>query len=137
MEENKELDDFISKSIKEVGLEKPSVSFTDLVLSKIENESKKSTVFEYQPILSKSTWGMILAVIAGLFAYVILANPDLENSWVSFLQLNRVATFNVMGKIPDLEVSSTFVYGILIFTFFVMIQVYIIKQRFDKRYSLN
>ena len=137
MEENKKLDDFIKKSIKEVGLEKPSVNFTDLVVSKIEAESAKPHVFQYQPIFSKSTWLIILAMVTAIFVYVIFGNPDLETTWFSISQLNKMTTFNVLGKIPSYDVSSTFVYGILIFTFFVMVQVLVIKQRFDKYYSLN
>ena len=137
MEENKKLDDFIKKSVQEVGLEKPSLDFTDLVLSKIEVESEISPAFQYQPILSKSTWFIILAMVAAIFGYVIFGNPNLENTMFSFSQLNKMTAFNILGEIPSPEVSNTFIYSSLIFTIFVILQVFIIKQRLDRQYDLS
>lgn len=137
MEENKKLDDFIKKSVQEVGLEKPSLDFTDLVLSKIEVESEKSPAFQYQPILSKSTWFIILAMVAAIFGYVIFGNPNLENTMFSFSQLNKMTAFNILGEIPSPEVSNTFIYSFLIFTIFVILQVFMIKQRLDRHYDVS
>lgn len=137
MEENKKLDDFIRKSIKTVGLEEPSVDFTDLVLSKIQFESDKSAVFEYRPLFSKSTWAILIAIVAAIFIYVIFGNPDLDHTWFSFSQLNKMTAFNVLGKIPTYDVSSTLLYGVLIFTFFVLVQIFLINQRFKNHYKLS
>lgn len=137
MEENKKLDDFIKKSIQEVGLEKPSLDFTDLVLSKIAAESEISPVFHYQPILSKSTWFIILGTVASIFGFVFFGNPDLENTMFSFLQLNKMTAFNILGEIPSPEVSNTFIYSFLIFAIFVIVQVFMIKQRLDRQYDMS
>ena len=135
MEEDKKLDDFIGKSIKSVGLDKPSLDFTNSVLSKIQVESQTKAVFEYRPIISKSTWAIIFAIVVAIFTYVIFGNSDQGNTWFSFSQLNMVTSFNVLGKMSSFELSNTFVYGILVFTFFLLIQVLLIKQRFERHYK--
>lgn len=137
MEENKKLDDFVRKTVKEVGLEKPSLEFTDSVLSRIQTHSEKSTVFDYQPLLSKRVWLIVGSLISLVFAYLIFGNPKMGDVWFSIARLNRFTQFNLSGIVPDLAVSNTFIYGFIIFTFFMMIQVLIIKQRFDKRYDMS
>ncbi len=136
MEENKKLDDFIRKAIKEVGLEKPSLDFTDLVLSKIQTEEEKSAVFKFQPILSKKTWFIIICAIITLFAYLLLGDLEMESPWFSISQLNRLTAYNLSATLPDLPISSTFIYGFLIFTFFVVVQVFMLKQRVNRSFDL-
>ena len=73
MEENKELDDFIRRSIKAAGLEKPSVDFTDSVLSKIKLANEQESVMVTKPLFSKTTWFLILAAVVAVFSYVFMA----------------------------------------------------------------
>jgi hypothetical protein len=137
MEENKELDNFIRKSIKEVGLEKPSLDFNDLVLSQLQKSTEKNTIFEHKPLLSKPVWFGIITTVIVIFAYALLGNPEIENIWFSISKLNQLTSFNLSGSVPNVEIPHTFVYGFLIFTFFVVLQVYMVKQRIDKRYDLR
>ncbi len=137
MEENSALDDFIRKTVEEVGLEKAPVDFTNSVMSKIKTEAERSSVFIHRPLISKFTWFVIISVVVAVFAYVIFGNQDTESTWFSILQLNRLAAFNQLGRIPSPVVSNTFVYGFLIFAFFAVVQVIMIKKRFNKQYSLN
>lgn len=136
MEENKKLDDFIRKTIKEVGLEKPSLDFTDLVLSKIQAEEEKTAVFEFQPILSKKAWFIIICAVIALFAYLLLGDLEIEIPWFSISQLNRLTAYNLSITVPDLPISSTFIYGFLIFTFFVVVHVFMLKQRVNRGFDL-
>lgn len=137
MEENKKLDDFIRKSINEVGLENPSVDFTNLVMSKIKVDSEKSTVFIYQPLITRKTWFIIIMVVAAVFAYVIFGHSNKEATWLSVIQLNKLTSFNLIGSIPNIPVSTTFIYGIMAVTFFVWVQILVLKKRFDKAYKFN
>lgn len=137
MEENKELDDFVRKSIQEVGLEEPSLDFTNLVMSKINSVTERSAVFEYKPLLSKPAWFVILSIVAAIFIYVILGQPEQESTWLWFSKVNRLTSFNVIGSMPNIEVSSTFLYGVLAVTFFVWIQIFLLKKHIYKTYSFN
>ena len=136
MEEDKKLDSFIRKSIKELGLEKPSLQFTDVVLSKIQGNTSVSPTFVYKPLFSKSTWLIILTVVATIFVYLILDQSEIKTTWFSIAKLNQLASFNLFGKMPSLPISNTFVYGFLIFSFFAIVQVFMIKQRFNKHSGL-
>lgn len=135
MEENKELDDFIRKSVKEAGFEMPSSNFTDMVLSKIKPSTEELSTTVYQPVLSKKAWAGILIMVALVFSYLIFLDPELDARWLS--RLNALTAFNWSGNLPDIQISSTFVYGALIGTFFVVVQVFMIKHFFDRRYELG
>jgi len=138
MEKNKdkELDIFIKRIVKEIGSEEPSIDFTDSVLSKIRSVDEKSTVV-YQPLISKSTWWILAAAVTTVLLYAFFGNPDIENNWFGIFRLKELSAFNLFGKIPDLSVSDTFVYGFLVLALFTGVQVFLLKQHFDKRYTLN
>lgn len=131
MEENNELEDFIRKSIKEVGLEKPSVDFTDSVLSKIAANQKDSVLIN-KPLFSKTTWFIILAAIGFIFGYAILTNSNNESTWLAAVQLNKFTSFNLSLNLPSLGYSRTFIYGSIAVALFVWIQVFLLKQRLNK-----
>ncbi|GAB5475318.1 MAG: hypothetical protein Mars2KO_34170 [Maribacter sp.] len=135
MEENKELDDFIRKSVKELGFEQPPSNFTDAVLSKINASAQQLPTTVYQPVLSKKAWAGILIMVAFVFSYLIFLDPELEVGWLS--RLNTLTAFDWSGNLPDIRISNTFVYGTLIGAFFVVVQVFMIKHFFDRRYELS
>lgn len=132
MEEDRNLEDFIRKSIKEVGLENPSKDFTDNVLNIIENKAPAPTNLVFKPLLSKTTWFVILSAVAAIFIYLIFGNPNLESTWISVSQWNHLVSFNLLGELPQPAVSKTFVYACLIITGFVWIQVLMLKHHFNK-----
>lgn len=135
MEEDKNLDDFIRKSIKEVGLEKPSVDFTDSVLSKIATANQKKSVLVTKPLLSRTTWFLTLAALAAIFGHVIFSNSTTESTWLAAVKLNKLTSFNLSLHIPELSSSTAFIYGSIAIVLFVWIQVFLVKQRLDKRYA--
>jgi len=134
MEKNKELDDFIRKSIKEVGLETPSIDFTDSILSKIAVANEKNSLLVTKPLLSKTTWFLILAAVAAIFGYVLLGNSTTESVWLTAIQLNRLTSFNLSLNMPNLAPSATFIYGSIAIALFVWIQVFLLKQKLNRRY---
>ncbi len=138
MEENKEkeLDIFVKRVVDEIGLEQPSIDFTKSVLSKIQSETKKSAI-SYKPLISKSAWVVLATIVFGIFLYVIFGNPRMEINSPAFSVLNKLAAFDFSVEIPYRSVSNIYVYGFLGLTFFMGIQIFVLKHHFDKRYSLN
>lgn len=135
--ENKELDAFISKIVKEVGVEKPAENFTLSILSKIELIAKKNSL-QYTPIISKSTWVGIAFLVITVFVYVILTKSAMETAgWLNILNLNKLAAFNASLKMPELFISNIYVYACIGLAFFVAIQVLLLKRHFEKRYTLD
>lgn len=133
MEENKELDDFIRKSVKELGLEKPSVDFTDTVLSKIHLESQK-TVLRHQPLFSKTTWFVVLSLVSFIFVYAIFGGSGSESTLLAAVELNKLTSINLSLNLPKFSLPAAFIYGSVVVTFFVWIQVFLVKKQLDKRY---
>ncbi|MEP3208787.1 MAG: hypothetical protein ABJN95_06350 [Maribacter sp.] len=134
MEENKELDDFIRKSIKEAGLEKPAVDFTDAVLSKIRVANQNDSLLVAKPLLSKTTWFLTFAAVAAIFGYVLFSDSTTESTWLAAVKLNKLTSFNLSLNFPELSFSAAFIYGSIAIALFVWLQVFILKQRLDKRY---
>lgn len=134
MEENKKLDDFVRRSIKEVGLEEPSIDFTDSVLSKIAVAKQKKNVLIAKPLLSKTTWFLTLAAVAAIFGFVLFSDSTVESKWLAAVQLNKLTSYNLSLNLPELSFSTAFIYGSIAIALFVWLQVFLIKQRLDKRY---
>lgn len=137
MEENKELDDFLRKSIQEIGLDKPSLDFTSVVMSKINVEAERSVVFVHKPLFSTSTWFVVIAMVAAIFSYVIVGQSKKETTALWLSKLNNLTSFNLMAHMPEILVSNTFIYGILAVTFFVWVQIFLLKKHIDNAYSLH
>ena len=138
MEENKKLDNFIRKSVKEAGLEQPSDGFTNAVFEKIGLEVQKSSVLISEPLFSKTTWFILISAVTGIFTYVIFgSSSSIENTWMAAIQLNKLSSFNLSLNKSELPFSTTFIYGCSVVAFFVWIQVFLIKQRLNNRYTVS
>lgn len=136
MEENKErnLDNFVRKSVKEVGLERPSDSFTETLLAKIEASQQKVSVTAYKPLISKAGWFVLALVVTGLSALVLFGNVDTRLAWLEKMNMGAIPKIEFLDALPSLAVSNTILYSLLIFAIFAIFQVVLLKQRLDRRY---
>jgi len=128
----KKIDDFIRKTVLEVGIEKPSENFTSALMAKITTSSE----IVYKPLISKSVlWlllGLCLLVVTGMFFIEApVVSAELHNLSVSTSKL-IAPIHNFSTKM----MSNTYIYGFLALTFFVCIQVVILKNRLNKQYSI-
>ena len=73
------------KLIQNIDLEKPSIDFTDKVMSNlntITDEALKDTeltdnLINYKPIISKKTWSILFFIFGGLTIYALISKPSL------------------------------------------------------------
>ncbi len=137
MEENKELDNFVRSAVREIGLEKPSVNFTDSVLSKINTVSQKNTISVTKPLIPKSVWFCILCVMAVVFGYVIFNSSNAESTWLAAVKLNQLTSFNLSLNMPEFSLPTAFVYGSVAIALFACLQVLLLKQKLDKNYIVR
>lgn len=70
-------DDVFKNIIRKGGLEQPSFDFTQNIMSKIQS-SNYSSVYAYQPVISKKVWMFVSAVVAFLLIFILLL-PATEN----------------------------------------------------------
>lgn len=139
MEEKKNdaLDAFIERLVKDGGLEEPSADFTTAVISKIEKAEEGKAAFAYRPLISKKTWAFVFACVILLFLYTFLEKQNLGESWVSNLNLNKLANFNLFGNLANFSAPNTFVYGLFALMVFIWVQIVWLAKRTTKTYRLG
>lgn len=137
MEANKEkkLDNFIRKSVKEIGLESPSVNFTKTLLTKIEVSAQKETTTVYKPLISKVGWGVLAVILLALSGLAIYGRGDTKLAWLEKMNMGALPKLQLMDALPNFAISNIFFYGLLIFGLFALIQLVLFKQRLDRQYA--
>lgn len=119
------LDQFTKKVFKDAGLESPSVDFMRKVMHEVEKETSEATV--YKPLNSKVGWFLIAGLLL-IFAFVIqrfsmgwsvLGNWSLSELFASKYDFN-------------FSIPKTYAYCFFFLLLFVLVQVGIIRRRFEK-----
>jgi len=129
-------DDYIQERIKQEGLDQPSMNFTNAVISKIEAQ-KQNKVLEYQPLLGKKTWYAMAVLVIGIFVFLIYGNATMQFNWLPSNLTEQWGQINLLSKLPSLSVSNIYVYAFIGLAFFVMVQVYLLKNHFSKHYYID
>lgn len=130
-------DQFIQERIKEEGLEKPSLNFTNTVISKIETLKEHSEVTVYKPLIPKNIWYSGAAIVIAIFSYLVYGNIDIEFNWLPEMKMQQISQLNLLDRLPSINISNIYVYAFIGLAFFVGVQVYLLKNHFNKRYSLD
>ncbi len=136
MQEDKQpkFDEFIQKRIKEEGLEQPSMSFTQMVITKIETQKGNSQVLDYKPLISKKVWYAVVILVISIFTYLIYGNITVEFNWFPGVNMQQI---NFLERLPNFKVSNIYVYAFVGLAFFVGLQIVLLKNHFNKRYFLE
>jgi hypothetical protein len=139
MEENrdKQLDDFVNKVVKNAGLEVPSDDFTQSIMSKIAAQNEKSMVTRYKPLISKTSWLVLAGIAIFLSVYIIFGNSDLNVSWIPSIAELATHNIGIMNTLENLQLPNTLVYGLAGLTFFIYVQIVLLKKHLESRYTLN
>ena len=127
-ENDKNVEQFIEKVIKETSLETPSFDFTSKVMAQVALEQSKTIT--YKPLISKTTWIALFTGIAAVLAYAFFGGSP-ENK----LDINISAFFSerISGLIPNLHFSDVTTYSVLIIAVMALVQIQLLKHYFDKR----
>ena len=133
--ENKEdenIEKLVKKMLMDTALESPSADFTQKIMAEVL-ASEKSKSFNYKPIFSRRTWLIIFTGIIGLFTYVYFNSaPAISGSNTNFSIFN----FDKLEKIlQDFQISPLTGYVILLATIVILIQTFLLKKYFDKRFE--
>jgi len=132
---NKEkLDGLIRKSVKEAGLESPSVDFTKNLMTKIKVASKQESVTVYKPLISKVGWGILAIIVLALSVFALDQKLDIQLAWLEKMNMGALPKVQLLDTLPNFGLSNIFFYSILIFAVFAVIQLVLLKQRLDRQY---
>lgn len=126
--ENKNIDQFTAKVLKDAGLETPSLDFLANVMEEVSKE--KATIKAYKPLISKVGWFTIAALFF-VFGFVL---------WRFSLGVSIIGDWNLsslLAKKYDLNVTipRTYAYCFFFLLVFVIIQVNVIKKQFEKNFE--
>lgn len=124
-EEDKNVERFIEKIMQETSLETPSFDFTSKIMAQVSVE--KSKAIPYKPLISKPVWFSIIVSVLGMVFYAFFA----RNSKSQF-DFN----FQFPNLIPNIPISDSTSYAVLIVAFMILIQIPILKIYYDKRFEV-
>lgn len=126
---NKDLEKFVDKMMKSSTLETPSFDFTAKVMSQVTSTSK-SAVTVYKPLISKTTWGILLLLAVGMVIYSFFSKDTTSLPWLDKLDLSKVSNL-----FSGIKISNTVMYSLLMFAVMLFIQVPLLKHYYDKRFE--
>lgn len=128
--DEKKIETFIDNLMSADSLERPSLDFTDNVMSKVEAISN-STVTVYKPLISKSVWYIIIGSFVALVGYIFLKEPVSNNSWFSSFDLSYI-TINPFENV-SFNFSKSLMYALVFLAIMMSIQIPLLKHYFNKR----
>jgi len=134
-ETDRRLDQFTGKLLKDFTQEMPSLDFTTKVMAQVE-VLEKSRVDKDKPLISKRLWWIFGILVSAVFSYSIFGNVQFENSWTMpkiFDLASEISSFTM----PNFRISNVFLYGVVGFTFFLGVQIFLLKNHFNKRFALS
>ena len=117
--------------MKSSTLETPSFDFTAKVMSQVKAKAtSRSTVTVYKPLISKTTWGILVLLTAGMIIYSTFSKDTTSLGLIDKLDLSKIP--NVFS---GFKISQTAMYSLLMFTVMLFIQIPILKHYFNKRFE--
>ena len=135
MGENKHIEEihaFTKKYVKEIKTEKPSLDFTENLMSKIAELQPLKKALVYKPLISKKGW---FVVFLSIIAVILIPFNSSEKGVFALPELNMsfVEKLNFTGLFENINISSTTLYLALVFSALVFIQIFYLKGHFEKQ----
>jgi hypothetical protein len=135
-EHQQKFDSIIKQRIKEEGLERPSMNFTNSVIGKIGVQKEDNHLLDYKPLISKKVWYVAAILLLCVFSFLMYSNTLGFNTFPDVIA-QQFKKLNLIERIPNPSISSIYVYAFIGLAFFAGVQVYLLKAHFDKRYYLD
>ncbi len=128
---NKPLEKFADKMMKETSVENPSANFTASLMVQVE-AAEISRPIVYKPLISKTAWVLIFIAVAGLTGYVITNSQEFSLQGVIMPDLQTV-TENMMRNLTAYKFSTISLYASGLLTIMLFVQISLLKNLFNKR----
>ncbi|MGB5553632.1 MAG: hypothetical protein WBM83_03160 [Flavobacteriaceae bacterium] len=131
-ETDKKLETFTKKMFSDLPPEVPSFDFTTRVMAQIETVPVRPLVGD-RPLISKEVWLLVAVATIGVFSILIFGDFGNDITWSPYMQ-SAISTIKEI-TLPDLKISKVFLYGVVTFTFFMALQIVVLKHHFNKRFA--
>lgn len=125
--ENKKIEKLVEKAMNNIQLESPSVDFTTNLMTEIEQQK----IFNYTPLISKKSWLIICTLIIGVSAYIAIYGNLTKSKWMGYLEFDLN-----LNLVPELGFSNTTLYASIIVSVLFFVQIIILKNYFNNRFSI-
>ncbi|GGG07273.1 hypothetical protein GCM10011344_04760 [Dokdonia pacifica] len=138
MKENEEklIDQVVSKAVQKVSVKSPSHDFTKTLMHTIKTAQASQTTIVYQPLISKRIWSLLAVVFALLIGFVGIRNIELTTVSEVVQKVSDklpsfdVPTWELFSFDTSVETTSPFVYGAIILAGFLFLEIVILKRKY-------
>ena len=132
-QEDKQLEQLVTKAMQKATLETPSFQFTDRVMAAVKAEQQRA-ISRYAPLIPKYIWISIAAFVVGITAYLWFY---VQTTPIEFPNLS----FDFMQNIPSQAVSNFRVsnitgYAFLLLAVMICVQIPVLKRYFERRWAV-
>ena len=132
---DKQMEDLVSKMMKESKLDKPSNDFTAKIMAQVlDIKLSKATV--YEPLISQWVWYAILTAIAALVISLSFNNVQPSSGWFNTYNFELLPKFSFLKLFTSLHFSKTTIYASVLLTLMLFIQIPIIKHIMNRRLEI-
>ncbi len=130
METDKRIDKIANSVFNKNSIESVSPDFTDNIMSEIL-EHKTSIATSIKPIISKSTWYLIISIITAVIVLSVVFIPEKSTlstiiPYIDF-EISRISIPNI--NYTPIDIGRTSFFSIIFFGIFFMIQLIIIDKK--------
>lgn len=129
---DKQLEKFTDKLMKEASLDKPSIDFTTKVMAEVLVTDTGAVV--YKPLISKQAWVVIFGGIIAITAYVISSGSTNAVPWLDKFNLPEMNMNNIMQKsLAGFKFSKISLYAVVLLGVMLFVQISYLKRYLSKR----
>lgn len=131
VDNDKHLEKFVDKLMKETSPESPSPEFTVKLMMQVRaTEMDKLTV--YKPLISKYAWFVILTGVIALTTFYFFNTEAQSVSWLSKLNTSAVGDTFLKG-LSGFKVSAVTIYAFVLLAVMLLVQISVLNNYFSKR----
>jgi len=135
MKEEKKIKDFTKYLMSKIEVDTPSEDFLANVMRSVEVESEIETVIAYKPLISKSVWGLMIVLFLALIVFIITGST-VNHYLIEAIDLKVINDISEIDLFKNIHFSKTFTFSFILFSAFVVIQLFVIKNYFNKQHSI-
>ena len=129
------LDAFTRKVVREIPLEKPSKDFSKNVMAEIYALEKRRVSQQYEPLISKKVWLLLLVFFIVMFLWVFNNSEGEATSTFSWVDLSSFTELISFDFLLNFKVSDVTVYAFVFMAIMVSVQIGYIKNYYNSRFN--
>ncbi|MFL1896040.1 hypothetical protein ACJRPK_10080 [Aquimarina sp. 2-A2] len=135
----KEPFDDLETLAKEAGLSQVSPNFLIQVMDSVRKEEalKTNEIQPYTPLLTVRKWIAIGVITFFILLVAIITEVGSNETTINFISMSKIKNMMFSFSLPDFVPYQTTVYSISFLILYFIIQVPVLKRRFDREFTAN